>query len=53
MAQSHTPESLKTLADRVLYLDETNVDSFLHYSVYIKQEALKSTTNVAFATAID
>ena len=41
MAQLHTPESLKTLADRVLYLDETNVDSFLHYSVYIKQEALK------------
>ena len=40
-AQLHTPESLKTLADRVLYLDETQVDSFLHYSIYLKREALK------------
>lgn len=41
VAQQHTPESLKALSERVIYLDETNVDSFSYYAKYLEKEALK------------
>lgn len=36
-----TPESIRTLADRVIYLDEFNVDLFLIYSKIIEEKSRK------------
>jgi len=37
----NTPESIRALADRVIYLDESNVDSFLIYSKIIEEKSRK------------
>lgn len=36
-----TPETIRALADRVIYLDESNVDSFLVYSKLINEQSQK------------
>lgn len=36
-----TPEAIRQLADRVIYLDESNVDSFLVYAKIIERQARK------------
>lgn len=37
----NTPESIRALADRVIYLDESNMDSFLVYSKIIEEKSRK------------
>lgn len=37
----NTPQEIRTLADRVIYLDEANVDSFLIYSAIIEEKSRK------------
>lgn len=36
-----TPETIRALADRIMYLDESNVDSFLVYSKIIREQSQK------------